>query len=249
MKKPGGSENSRAGLDTVGYSGGTTWKSKSPLKQILSLSLEIARAAAGPNDEDALPSVAYDILSVSDYLAIFPAPPSSAFFLTIEQQLEVDWPQPALPHERKNPDLARAITARRDAYEEAATSGFDNATASPGSRAPSAPSKPLSSSGKSLWGIADVLVHELARIFKSAIRPATVEVQSQSDSIRTGVASRGGKFASRCNKEGVSHDGGARRSQNRAESNLFFQKLSAYLLLPDVSRGRSKIAKRVHSVN
>ena len=164
---------------------------------------EIARAAAGPNDDESLPSAPYDVLSVCDYLVIFPAPPSAAFFLTIDQQIGVDWPQPSLPQERTCPDLAQTIRQRK---------GTDDGTN------PAAPvttvQRPLEEvrsqqrskvlSKIALWSIADVLVHELACILKTAIRSDVDLPASPLDSLRAIVTPRGGHIAIRHSAGGVS---------------------------------------------
>ena len=195
---------------------------------------EIARAAAGPNDEESVPPAVYDVLAVCDYLSIFPAPPSATFFLTIEQQLDVDWPRPLLPREPMCPNLAQVLQQRRKRIAEDVNtvdglSDNDREGVSDEERPPS---------DRTLWSIADVLVHDLAGIFRGAIKADKERPMSASEQLGISVTAKGGRFSLRYTQQNVSlptpRGPIATRWLKRVSATA--KKLRGFLMLPHTSR-------------
>jgi len=151
---------------------------------------EIARAAAGSNDEESLPPANHDILSVSDFLTIFLEPPSLRYFLTVDQQIDQSWPKSVELRDAAVLDLKVMIEQTR--AKLSAQLGSRPEAAQHLSQYVAAQSR--SSEPGVLWGLADNVTHEWEHLFKLAISAGEMSMTDPTTATRALARTQGGKL-------------------------------------------------------
>lgn len=148
--------------------------------------------------------------------------------------MDVDWPRPLLPREPMCPNLAQVLQQRRKRIAEDVNTvdGLSDIEVEgvPKSEGPL--------SDRTLWSIADVLVHDLAGIFRGAIKADKERPMSASEQLGISVTAKGGRFSLRYTQQNVSlptpRGPIATRWLKRVSATA--KKLRGFLMLPHTSR-------------